>query len=79
MCCWQQKNEALIVVVRTTCEILQFQKSKTLKFHRNFDENKLQLCEQLINILDGISMENQGVQFANEVRNRTLVWKAPKL
>ena len=65
-------------MVRTTCEILQFRKSKTLKFHRNFDENKLQLCEQLINVLDGIFMENQGVRFENELRNRTLVWKALK-
>ena len=65
-------------MVRTTCEILQFRKSKTLKFHHNFDENKLQLCEQLIDILDGISMQNQGFQFKNSLRNRTLVWKAPK-
>ena len=66
-------------MVHMTCETLQFQKSKTLKFHRNFDENKLQLCEQLINVLDGISMENQEVRFENELQNRTLVWKAPKV
>ena len=68
------ENEVLIVV-RMTCEIQQFQKSKTLKFHHNFDENKLQLCEHLINVLDGISMENQGVRFENELRNPTLIWK----